>query len=38
MELIVHRFDPRPNDQSPFTLLLTKGTEVIGYNFQCGST
>ena len=34
MRLIIHRFDPKPNDQSPFTLLLTKGTKVLGYNFS----
>ncbi len=34
MKLKVHRFDPGPNEQSPFTLLLTKGTKVIGYNFS----
>ena len=34
MKLKVHRFDPRSNEQSPFTLLLTKGTKVIDYNFS----
>ena len=34
MKLKVHRFDPGPTEQSPFTLLLTKGTKVIGYNFN----
>lgn len=34
MRLIIHRFDPKPNDQSPFTLLLTKGTKVLGYDFS----
>ena len=34
MRLKIHRFDPRPNDQSPFTLLFTKGTKVISYNFS----
>ncbi len=34
MKLKVHRFDPGPSEQSPFTLLLIKGTRVIGYNFS----
>ena len=34
MRLKIYEFDPRPNDQSPFTLLLTKGTKVLGYNFS----
>jgi hypothetical protein len=34
MRLKIYEFNPRPNDQSPFTLLLTKGTKVIGYNFS----
>src|SRR5262245_19024571 len=34
MKLKVHRFDPGSNEQSPFTLLLTKGTKAIGYNFR----
>ena len=34
MKLKVHRFDPGPNEQNPFTLLLTKGTKVISYNFS----
>jgi len=34
MKLKVHRFDPGSNEQSPFTLLLIKGTKVIGYNFS----
>jgi hypothetical protein len=34
MRLKIHRFDLRPNDQSPFTLLFTKGTKVISYNFS----
>ena len=36
MKLKVHRFDPGPTEQSPFTLLLTKGTKVIGYNYSIG--
>ena len=34
MRLKIHRFDPRPNDQSPFTLLFTKGTKILCYNFS----
>jgi hypothetical protein len=34
MRLKIYEFDPRPNDQSPFTLILTKGTKVLGYNFS----
>ena len=34
MKLKIHRFDPGSNEQSPFTLLLTKGTKVIDYNFS----
>ena len=34
MRLKIHRFDPRPNDQSPFTLLFTKGIKVLCYNFN----
>jgi len=34
MKLKVNRFDPGSNEQSPFTLLLIKGTKVIGYNFS----
>ena len=34
MRLKINRFDPRPNEQNPFTLLFTKGTKVISYNFS----
>jgi len=34
MKLKIHGFDPGPTEQSPFALLLTKGTKVIGFNFS----